>query len=241
MELTPSEQQSLAAAQKVSSSLASIAKTTALSSLRRPDKRTREEYREDVHKYLVDYRTFLCEQLQAEYLSRKACRFNVTLVNPTDRVFESVQVKICLHGRVKALVSDEIPTPRGVRRPARPRPFGTPPPLIDFGSISGISPSYVPAGPYVSSFNKPKLVIDNSASARITYPSVTLRPRAQISLDEVALIVNEPPGSVVTVTWEATAMNAEGRAKGSLPARAATTPLDALELLAAWPASTVDS
>jgi hypothetical protein len=73
--------------------------------------------------------------------------------------------------------------------------------------------------------------IDNSGSAKVTYSTVTLRAQASVTLDDIVLIVREPPGSVITGTWEATATNAETRLKGSLAVKVAMTALPVSDLL----------
>lgn len=229
-ELTPDEQRSIADIQKIMSSAFSALSVVNANAFSYPDKRTAEEYREEVQQHLSEYRDFLSQRLQWEYVSRGNGRLELTLINPTDRVFEGVQVEIYLPGRVRALDSPILPKAARTK-PVRPRPFGARSPLIGLGLDSTIGGNYVipkPSG--VARSPRPK--IDNSASARVTFPLVSLRPRAQVRLDDIALLVEESPGSVISGIWKATATNAEGLVNGTLPITVATTPLAVRELLA---------
>ena len=147
-------------------------------------------------------------------------------------MFEEVLVEIYFPGRVAAIDPHELSRPAR-SKPVRPRPFGTGTPLLDLGRDSfHLRSSVIPKSANFEPSPAPK--IDNSASARVTLASITLRPRAHVALDDIVLIVNEPPGSVIAGTWEASATNALARVKGNLTVRVATTPLPVCELLAPW-------
>jgi hypothetical protein len=228
-ELTPEEEQEVEAIQKVMSSVVSGFSGLNANAFSSPERRTPEEYREVVQQHLSDYRDFLSKHLQWEYVSRGIGRLRLTLVNPTDRVFEDVEVEIYLPGRIAALYPRRLSQPAS-SKPARPRPFGTRTSLFGFSNDSFIPRSVVISNS-ANSVPPPAPKIDNSASAKVTYPSVMLRPRARVDFDDIVLIVNEAPGSVIAGTWEASATNAQARVKGNLTVRIATTPLPVREIL----------
>jgi hypothetical protein len=229
-ELTPEEDQALAegqeALQELASSMAPII-NAASAAFMRQDTRTVEQYREEVRRHLSDYADYLSERLQWEYAERGAGVLGLTLVNPTDRTFEDVQVEIYIPGQITAINLRDISQPAD-SAPPPPRPFGKSTMMeFDIGS-------FIPQHLMIPSANPvPGAVpiIDNSSSASVKYPPVRLRPRARVALDDIVLIVNEPPGSVIAGTWEATAINAEACVKGTLRVNVATTPLPVRELL----------
>lgn len=198
----------------------------------RPENRMQDQYREEVQRYLSDYREYLSEKLRRRYIE-SAGLLRVNLHNPTDRTFEDVLAEVYLPGEVEALDPSDEPEVQDYA-PERPREFGTSQPLALF-TPQLYAPSHMAAmlGRGAASRHGP--VIDNSGSARIRYQPILLRPHATVPLDDVVLFVRERPGSVITGTWQATATNAQGRAEGTLEVRVAHTPLAVDELLAAHP------
>lgn len=62
---------------------------------------------------------------------------------------------------------------------------------------------------------------------------MTLRPRdSGVALDDIVLVINEDPGTIITGTWKATALNAEGVSEGSFKLGVSKTPVPVGELLA---------
>src|SRR5260221_9131569 len=201
-----------------------------MGSVLRPETRTEEQYRQEVQQHIVDYAEFLQKHLRWEYSQRTIGLLKLTLVNPTDRVFDAVQVEVFLPGQVTAVDPDELSRPDS-SPPARPRKFGTAPPIVGFGLDSILSSKVViPRAARITTQRGPK--IDNSGSAKVTYKPVTLRARSREILDDIVLIIKDPPGSVIAGTWEATATHAEARVKGNLAVKVATTALPVGDLLA---------
>lgn len=227
-QLTDAEQATLSEARRYT--IASVTKRGSLLNATylasEPDKRTEEQYLEEVAAYLIEYRKDLEDRLVGAYAERGDGRLALTLVNPTDRVFEAVQVEVCLPGEVKAVDADRVYVPYS--RPARPRPLGERRPIsFGFPTVSTMPQHLLRTSQGVFDPN-----IDNSASARIVFPPLTLRPRARQSLDVVHLLVEQPPGKMVEGTWEATATNAEGRDGGNFSIRVSDDLLPARDLLA---------
>ena len=61
--------------------------------------------------------------------------------------------------------------------------------------------------------------IDNSQSADIVFPPVTLRPLARVALDAITLIVREPETHVITAHWHATSTTADREVSGAFALR----------------------
>lgn len=193
------------------------------------DRRTPEQYEEQVESHLKRFEQALNERLRWGYLREGLGRLSITAINPTDRTFESVEVALHLSGKVTARDPDDVSPPMPTL-PGRPRAFGERIPFdLGLDRLSRTSFPYVP--PPVTFPSGPE--IDNSASARIKFDTVTLRPGARdAELDIVHLIVTEPPGSTIEGTWEATATNADGRVSGSFTIPVGDRPLPVQRLLA---------
>ncbi len=228
-ELTAEEENIVERASKMFSD---VVQSTTFSALRRPETRTPDQYREEVQQHLLEYSDFLLEHLGWEYAKRGIGRLRITLANPTDQVFEDVELEIYLPGKVIA-ISPKLLSEPNLTGPSRPRPYGTAAPLFHPGLSSLLAHDcFLP--PAAASFGLPTgPQIDNSQSAKVTYPAVRLRPHAQVLLDDIDLVVREAPGTVISGTWHATATNAQGRASGTLTIRTAQ-PLHVAELLAAF-------
>ena len=94
-QLTPEEEQALAetaeAIKEIAPALSAV--FSFANTLIRPDSRTPEEYRNESERYLSYYSEFLSEQLRREYVVRDIGLLRLILRNPTERVFEDIQVE----------------------------------------------------------------------------------------------------------------------------------------------------
>ena len=178
-----------------------------------PDRRTEEAYRKEVECYLTECRDALRKAERVLYASEGLGLIQLVLVNPTEHTFHDVEVQLYLPGDIRAFA--DKPPRRRVRMPSvpeRPRPFGQREPSWEFAhSTELIGLRSTPLVPSV-----PTLHIDNSGSARLTFPPVLLRSGSKVMLDRVHLLTTEPESSTVRGTWEATATDADGPYRGSL-------------------------
>jgi len=229
-DLTDDEENALAAAQaQIRQALEPITRGV-LSSVGaalagRADRRTEEDYRNEVSAYLDKAEGGLAEWLCYAEVCEGVGALQLSVTNETDRNFDRVLVEVFLPGQVSAVDPERIEEPEPL--PAPPRPFGEPQPLLqstfDF--------------PYLArSVELPRveplygLEIDNGGSARIRFAPVALRPGASVELDLVLLRIHEAPGTVIDGTWAATATNADGRVEGQVSITV-TEPGDARALL----------
>ena len=233
-ELTPEEEQAVADvddAFRAAAPAISAAFGPAIASLKsftRRDTRTVEEYREEVQRHLSEYSEFLYDHLQREYTTRGIGTLRLVLVNPTDRVFEDVLAEIYFPGKVRALNLKDV-SRRAPTKPHRPRAFGKGT-MLGLG-LDSFSPQHIMIPSSANHVSRPAPIINNSGSATIKYPPVTLRPGARVQLDDIILVIEESPGPAIHGTWEATATNTRGRVKGDLKVRVSNTPLPVREML----------
>lgn len=207
---------------KISEIVAGASSTQALFS--DPDSRSADEYNSQLSTHLSSCRDLLHARVLWAYVTAGTGLMRLTIHNPTDRPFESVEVEVHLPGQVRALDPENVPEPSD-EMPRPPRPFGERTLKAEYGSfgrsqfLSGVySPPRIPhlrRGPQ----------IDNGGSAKITYEPFTLRPQTRETLADIHLRITEPPGTVIECTWEAASTNAEGRVKGTLRIAVSAEPL----------------
>lgn len=173
-----------------------------------PDNRSREEYAGQVQRYLDKATEQLTGLALDDYASNTSHALVVTVENPTGRPFESVVVELYIPGEIEGVEEADPPHDYAFQLPRRPWPFGKPRP---WGSTLA-SRLVLPTARDVL---LPRMgggpSIDNSASARISWPEETLRPHSSVVLDPVYLVTPLPPGSTLVGSWSATATNAEGK------------------------------
>lgn len=221
--LTPAQRQIAASAANMFATANAVAAQFAsmFDALSQPDRRTEDEYRSQVEEYLASAEEQLHAHLRWNFFETGKAHLCLLVVNNTDRPFESVQVEVRLPGPVEAVDPDmERQPPENL--PSRPKPFGkrTMSWEVSGGpSLLGFIPPHV-GFPGLSA----GLDIDNTGSAHVTFPPFTLRPRSQVTLDPVHLVIRAEPGAVIDGTWTATATNAEGRAGGALRVHVASAP-----------------
>lgn len=197
------------------------------STMSEPDKRTGEQYREAVQGYLRSLAAWAEKAAASEYAHRFTVEFVVT--NPTDRTFEDTEIEIHVPGPIRAVDPSRLRDPP--QAPSRPRAYGKRRPIVPLdatlGSMYGAAlTARPPLGPPPA---RPR--IDNSESARVTFPPVALRAHASVSLPPICLVPEaEAPGEL-TGDWSATAMNAKGRVTGPLLIRVSDEPGLAQSLL----------
>lgn len=204
--LTDQDEAVLAASRRMMSRLAT-AVTGRWSPFTEPDPRSPVQYVGEVEGYLARCSRQMRQTVEWGYARQADLGLTVTVVNPTDRVYESVQVEIYLSGAVSAIAMADLIKPTD-QLPPRPRSFGEPHHLdITIpGRIFSPAPRALtlPGGPR----------INNSRSVEITHQPVTLRPRSRVVLDIVHLLPTVAPGSTLDGTWSATATNAQGKISG---------------------------
>lgn len=180
-----------------------------ISAVTQPDARSPEQYLNEVEEYLTKCSMQMRRTVEWKYARQAALGFRVTVVNPTDRVFESVQVEIHLPGDVSAIAAGELVEPPD-HLPSQPSSFGQPRSLIVRQPESLIS--VMPRAPKLHRWPRS----DNSRSANVEHEPVNVRPRSRVVLAIVHLLPRVAPGSTLDGTWSATATNALGKISGPL-------------------------
>jgi hypothetical protein len=202
--LTDQEEAVLAASRRMT--FYQTAVTSVASLMAQPDARSPEQYLEEVEDYLARCSSQMRRTAEWQHV-HAAPGLTVTVVNPTDRVFESVQVEIHLPGEVSAIAIGDLLEPMDFL-PNRPRSFGEPRLLID--TMAGNLFQTVPGTPRPPRWPR----INNSHSVEVKYEPVPLRPRSRVALDIVHLLPRAAPGTTLEGTWSATATNARGKICG---------------------------
>lgn len=185
-----------------------------------PDKRTEAEYAAEVEDFLERAENaFVSRALWALYRHELAM-LRVLVTNPTDLGYKAVRLVVHVPNDVKCYRDEllEIAEHRRVDFPTPPRPLGTPTVtqgiLRDFGQYQRIIPNIaIPnIGPHFGP--GPGYTVRDTGSVDIEYDEFDIRPGDEYALDPVPLIVNEDAGTMLPVTWYATASDVRGRLSG---------------------------
>jgi hypothetical protein len=228
--LTGEEQARLEAGQAYVDAIAQQVAATllgGLSQLGLREDRSPDEYRQAVETYLDEAREAVVQAAVSAAINGGLIQLQPVVSNHTDRNFPKVEVELYIAAPVMALDDEE--DPNGL--PPRPRPFGTPPPSPASLFLPGLTP------PYLSRISEavsriPEVTIDNSASVRLRFRPVDLRPKRQEELAAFQLLVRaELAGQTLPVNWTATSSGADGLAGGSLAVEVRSTPAKLGELL----------
>jgi hypothetical protein len=227
--LTAEEQAKLEAAQAMLRATMQKAAATIggmLSQLGRQEDRSRDVYREEVETYLSAARESLAQAAVNAAMEGGLIQLQPIVSNHTERNFPKVEVELFIAGSVMAL--DDKLDANGL--PSRPRLFGTLRPSPSF-IAAGLKTPHLPRTPASSRISE--VAIDNnSASARLRFRPVDLRPKRQEELAAFHLLVRvDLAGQTLPVNWTATSSGADGLASGSLAIEVHSTPVKLGELL----------
>ena len=224
--LTAEEQARLEAAQAMAQAVTQ--KATAIAGTifsGRQEDRSQDEYRQEVETYLSAARESAAQAAVSAAMEGGLIQLQPVVSNHTDRNFPKVEVELYIAAPVMAL-DDELDA-NGL--PRRPRLFGTLRPRPSFVA-AGIRTPHLPRAP--ASSRIPEVTIDNSASARLRFRPVDLRPKRQEELAAFHLLVRaELAGQTLPVNWTATSSGADGLASGSLAIEVRSTSAKPGELL----------
>ena len=214
---------------------------SAASFLYEPDSPTREQYEEEVERYLTKAGKRLIATCTRRLYDRRMGRVQVAITNETDDPMQDVRLELHVAGSVVALYDDEIPE---AKLPSRPVMLGQQV-RERYSALSGLNTFAYPSlniprydTPGLRAIGR-RISIDNSGSARITFNVGNLYPRERDVLDEFYLFVRQPMGTIppmsLTATWEAVTRNLSGVQHGSLEIPVAGTIPTVSELLAEQP------
>jgi hypothetical protein len=216
---------SLAQSARLIAEMASL-RESALSSfgagLVKPDGRTREQYDEQVDAYLDKARAALPGVILKRAHERKLGLLTFSVRNETEQPIQSLLLEIMIPvDGVMAVAAWDADLDKAVM-PKRPIMLGEDK-RSPFDGLTGLG--YAPSLlgrpwldiPTIAS-RGPRLSIDNSGSARLTFDDVDLYPEETVRLPEVFLYANAAlhAGQTVTAQWSARARNLTGVMRGSL-------------------------
>jgi hypothetical protein len=198
-----------------------------------PETRSHEEYDAAVSDYLARADEELPKYLRYYTAELDLTLLRVVLHNNTHDNYEEVVVVLKFGGNVSAFAETrdaawELYDDSKPKFPARPRKWG--PRKLAPKNPLGLYRHDIPLLAPTPNPHRPR--IDNSASARIAYHSVHLRPRYTVRLDDIHLVASatEAAAGHIIGEWYATSTSVSGMAEGTLvvPLNA---PINAVDLL----------
>jgi hypothetical protein len=209
-------------------SLADLLKGVQLAGFQ-PEDREEDDYRKDVEGYLHDLREAAPIVGISKAMDRGDSEMSLVLRNPTES--NLVRVQLILRFEADVFVfdpEDEFYTDQTLPKP--PRLWGTLRPPSFMQVTPGFPYHSLVPSPHVPRI--PRMHIEQSGSATISFEPIDLRPRASEGLAPFHLFVMfDLAGTEMEATWEATSTSADGVASGTLQIRVADTTLALDELL----------
>jgi hypothetical protein len=180
----------------------------------------RERYAEQVSAYLDEVETALLRRGIRQLEGHPGARLTCIASNSTGSNFAQVRVilttdasaaRVHEHDIIDMLsgFAPELPDP-----PDPPDPYGVYAAASMVRDIRSCHPSLAVARP-----DRPRSAwkaVSTDGKLRIEYDPVDLRPLDELPLPPVPLIVTAEPGSAMTIDWEATATNVNGKAAGAI-------------------------
>lgn len=194
------------------------------------DKRSEDEYRAEVGKYIEEARHRALGVAIKRHVASGVARLAMALTNPTDHPFREVRVTLYISNAGVSAFTEDSYDLHDAELPRRPRRWG--PRVVDQSSIfNPVRVVRTPVLPTVTPF-VPTVDIDNSGSTRLSYLPVSLGPHDTERLDVVHLVVNhEHAGTQLTGEWEARSTHVSGVARGTITIDVAEQPIVAHALL----------
>ncbi|MFD9339562.1 helix-turn-helix domain-containing protein [Streptomyces sp. NPDC060028] len=189
-----------------------------------PDRRSHDEFREEVEQYLQDHAAAM-EKTLLRATGRTGSALRVKLTNPGETFLAKVEVVLTVPGPAQAYAWDEDDD---VKTPKAPAKYGH----RDF-ALTGILGLQRFPTPFVPLDHVPQIQQDGERTV-IRFSPLDLRPHETIELHSVTLYsYRETAGT--DVQWRATATNVSGHAQGRFTIPAQSVHADDVEKAAGLP------
>jgi hypothetical protein len=233
-ELTPTEQEQLAAGQAVMRAAGAGTRRFAAAAMGyEPEDRTPEAYLDEVEAYLTATREAAVHNAVTTAVRDGVGRLQPVATNPTERNFTSILIEVQLDAPVLALdvedYEDASPEPK---LPTRPRQWGMarrsgwlssqlPQSMIRLRPVVGplLGPTFTPTVPLGR-----EVSIEQGPPCRIRWKVDHLPPRGSVNLDPICVLIRpEYAGQTVTARWTTSARDADGVVAGTLSITIGTT------------------
>lgn len=199
--------------------------------MRKPEDRSPEEYRDQVTAYLAGAEEVLPSLAINQHIRDGACTVGLVASNSTEWPFREVEFELFIPGE-RVMAVDDVD---GAALPRAPRLWGDRW-VNRFQELHGLGDQLAFASRVMPQFYagevSPSLRIDNSGSARLTFPPVDLAPGANVPLDEFHLLLPAYlMGTTHLATWTARSVLVPGVDDGTLEFRVADVPASMSDLL----------
>ncbi|WP_157494758.1 hypothetical protein [Kutzneria sp. 744] len=177
--------------------------------------RTEDAYRNEVSKYIKSLAIYAKDWLLWSYAKSGYGRIEVTIVNSTDKTLNEVELKLGLHEKTAVYDGRTIANPR-TQRPERPAAFGQRSARLEIPSLLTqglLVPPRARSTTQEAGLLRPISISTNQAT-EVTFSPVTIRPHSAVKLEAIHVLADQPSGTTISVTWTASATNADGRQSG---------------------------
>ncbi|WP_152648932.1 hypothetical protein [Streptacidiphilus anmyonensis] len=188
------------------------------------DQRTEAQFDAELERHLASCREVLTQRTDFLLLRNPGNWLRLSVVNNTETVFRDVEVIVTVHNARSLEPIGSWPKLPDMRPWRAPRVSGG---WWDAISLDrGLVPyAVLPAVPR----RRARVSIDGG-EIRVVFPGLDLRPGGGADLPVVHLVPLGPEGGPCLIEWEATAMNADGREKGTLSVSMASSTVSLAQL-----------
>jgi hypothetical protein len=180
----------------------------------KPDTRTAQDYQAEVDGYIAKATKAMPGVLIRRTCERPLGRIALSVRNSTDDPIHKLRVELVIAAKgVMALLDDELPDAKLPKRPIMLRKAATS--VFDAMRTNFYAPDY--GRPLAIRSIGPRVEIDNSSSARLTFPTFDLYAQTSANLEEFYLLTNAAhAGKKLAADWSVRANNLSGVIRGTL-------------------------
>lgn len=207
--LTQEEAEMLRASEEYIKRSVQPAIASMLSAFSDPETRTREQYLEEVDNYVGEISEYFEKLVDQNYIRGNYGLLKLLVNSDTELPYKDVEVVLRIAG-ARAIdgddIDDDLPD-----FPTKPRTFGV-------RQSRELLAGYAHFGIDMPVLDIPKLggmdIRNEEWGTEIRFQVFDLRPGKTHELDDIHLVTRSEPGTILSATWTASAMNMEGRAEG---------------------------
>jgi len=174
------------------------------------EKRTEEQFAEEVRTYLADVEAGWVDMVNARHVQDEDGPLVAAIVNDTARNYEDVVLELTV-----PVAADRVfATPNEPRRrlglPESPPTWGSLNPI----DMAALSPPII--NPAAALIRRPEVEAVGSTHALVRYPGIHVRPRSSHRLDRIHLALNPAlAGTSAEVAWRVTSRSTDGDLSGT--------------------------
>ncbi|MEU5799163.1 ATP-binding protein [Streptomyces sp. NPDC047804] len=170
------------------------------------DRRTEDDYRNEVREHLEEYRMYLSDLAKKSYVRNGMGSVQLTISNPDQISHQGVRVELIFPTWLTAILAEDYEDAH-FHEPRIPEPLGS--------AISGLMSSTV-MNSITPPYRGPREIEASVEDGMVVFNVASVRAEGKVRLPTIHFIADTWGGDEEVATWAITALNSGGRAKGSM-------------------------